>query len=210
VTIPDDLVPVSPGQQFTVSCDLNKLVSPGALLPDSYIYQSAIVNSIVDPDIDANGVCTLAPCFPNIFVGQIKSTTPISFKVAPPPPGGPAVSVQIDIKFGTFPNDLNLTKKGTVPVTIFGSATLDVMQINVVSLRLAGKPVSPKNKGGLDFSYVDQDGDGKVDLVAHFVLPTAEDLGLMPGQVDTVAVLRGSLTNGNLITASDSLHIVKN
>ena len=210
VTIPDDLVPVSPGQQFTVSCDLNKLVSPGALIPDSYSYQSAIVNSIVDPDIDQNGVCTFAPCFPDIFVGQIKSTTPISFKVAQPPSGGPAVSVEIDIKFGTFPNDLNLTKNGTVPVTVFGSATLDVKQINLASLRLAGKPVSPKNKGGLDFSYVDQNGDGRLDLVAHFVLPTAQDLGLLPGQVDTVAVLTGSLTNGNLITASDSLHIVKN
>ena len=37
-----------------------------------------------------------------------------------------------------------------------------------------------------------------------------QELGLLPGQVDTVAVLTGSLTNGNLITASDSLHIVKN
>jgi len=209
VRIPDDLVPVSPGQQFILSCDLNKLVSPGALVPDSYTYQAAIVNSVVDPDIDANGVCTLAPCFPNIFTGQIEST-PITFKVAAPPPGGPAVSVQMDIKFGTFPNDLNLTKKGSLPVTIFGSVTLDVKQINVASLRLAGEPVSPKSKGALDFSYVDQNGDGKVDLVAHFVTPTAQDLGLLPGQVDTIGVLTGSLTNGTLITASDSLRIVKN
>jgi Thrombospondin type 3 repeat/Kelch motif/Galactose oxidase, central domain len=209
VRIPDDLVPVSPGQQFILSCDLNNLVSPGAFVPDNYTYQAAIVNSVVDPDIDQNGVCTLAPCFPNIFTGLIEST-PITFKVAPPPPGGPAVGVQMDIKFGTFPNDLNPDKKGTMPVTIFGSASLDVKQIDVATLRLAGSPVSPKNKGGLDFSYVDQDGDGRLDLVAHFITPTRQQLGLLPGQVDTTAVLTGSLTSGALITASDSLRIVKN
>jgi hypothetical protein len=210
VRIPDDLVPVSPGQQFILSCDLNQLVSPGAFVPDTYSYQAAIVNSVVDPDIDQNGVCTFAPCFPNIFTGLIESN-PIAFKIAPPPPGvPPAVSVQMDIKFGTFPNDLNPDKKGTTPVTIFGSASLDVRQIDVATLRLAGSPVSTKNKGGLDFSYVDQDGDGRFDLVAHFVTPTRQQLGLLPGQVDTIAVLTGSLINGALITSSDSLRIVKN
>jgi hypothetical protein len=210
VRIPDDLVPVSPGQQFILSCDLNQLVSPGAFVPDTYSYQAAIVNSVVDPDIDQNGVCTFAPCFPNIFTGLIESN-PIAFKIAPPPPGvPPAVSVQMDIKFGTFPNDLNPDKKGTTPVTIFGSASLDVRQIDVATLRLAGSPVSTKNKGCLDFSYVDQDGDGRFDLVAHFVTPTRQQLGLLPGQVDTIAVLTGSLINGALITSSDSLRIVKN
>ena len=115
----------------------------------------------------------------------------------------------MDIKFGTFPNDLNPDKKGVTPVVIFGSPELNVKNINVASLRLSGAPVSPKNKGGFQVSYVDINGDGMVDLDVKFTTPTSQQLHLVPGQVDTIAVLTGNLTNGTPITASDSLHIVK-
>ena len=163
------------------------------------------MNQVVDPDIDANGVCTFAPCFPNIFTGQIQSN-PLTFKVDASLPA--FTSVQMDIKFGTFPNDLNPDKKGVTPVVIFGSPTFNVKQINIASLQLAGAPVSPKNKGGFDFSYVDKNGDGILDLDVKFVTPTRTQLHLMPGQVDTIAVLTG-LANGNPFTASDTLRIVK-
>jgi hypothetical protein len=206
IIIPDDLVAVVPGQILSVTCNIADAVSPESLIPGDYTVTGFYANDFVDTDI-VNGVCTLQPCFPNIFRGIIKSNT-VDVKVADT--GMPATSVRVDIKFGTFPNDLNPDKKGTTPVTIFGSASLDVKQIDVATLRLAGSPLSPKNKGGLDFSYVDQDGDGRLDLVAHFITPTRQQLGLLPGQVDTTAVLTGSLTSGALITASDSLRIVKN
>jgi hypothetical protein len=209
VNIPNDLVPVVPGQQFILTCDLNNLASPGALLPDSYTYNASIVNQVVDPDIDATGACTYAPCFPNIFTGQIESNS-LTFKVAAPPSDRPpTMSVQMDIKFGTFPNDLNPDKKGITPVVIFGSPELDVKNIDVASLRLSGARVSSKNKGGLDVSYVDKDGDGIVDLDVKFVTPTRKQLHLVPGQVDAIAVLTGNLTDGTPITASDSIRIVK-
>ena len=218
VIIPNDLVAVVPGQQFILTCDLQQLASPGALVPDTYTYSASIVNQTVDPDI-VNGVCTYAPCFPNIFTGQLLSNS-VTFTVAAPPPGTPpTMSVQMDIKPNTFPNDLNLGAKGTLPVAIFGSASLDVKTINVSSLQLAGSPVAAKknnsndpckvNIGNFQAACSDINGDGILDLIAQFVIPTASQLHLAPGQVDTTAVLTGSFMNGAPITASDSVHIVK-
>jgi len=45
-------------------------------------------------------------------------------------------NVVIDVKFCSDPNALNCGKKGVIPVTIFGSAGVDVSDIDVSSLRL--------------------------------------------------------------------------
>ena len=204
IIIPDDLVAVAPGQNFSVTCNVLDAVSPGSLGPGNYSVTGFYGSDYVDPDI-VDGVCTVQPCFTNIFRGVIKSNS-VDFTVTNTTP---ATGVRIDIKFGTFPNSLNPDKKGTIPVTIFGSPSFNVKQINPASLLLAGSPLSPKNKGGgLDFSFVDQDGDGNIDMVAHFIVPTRTQLGLLLGQVNTTAVVTGT-NNGIPFAGSDSLVIVK-
>jgi hypothetical protein len=49
--------------------------------------------------------------------------------------GGP-LDLAIDIKFCSNPNGFNCKKKGKTPVTIFGTASLDVSLIDVASLQL--------------------------------------------------------------------------
>ena len=203
VIIPDDLVAVSPGQNLSVTCNVLDAVSPGVLTPGNYQVTGFYGSDFVDPDI-VNGVCTFAPCFTNIFRGVIRSNT-VNFAVSETPP---AASVEIDIKPGTFPNDINLEKKGTLPVAILGTASFNVKQIVVSSLRLAGAAVATRGKGDFQVSFEDVNGDGFVDLVAHFEVGQLQ-LNLRPGQTETIAVLTGTMNNAPF-AASDSLIIVKN
>jgi hypothetical protein len=64
--------------------------------------------------------------------------------------GTPAVpvAVPVDIKPTSCPNPLNVNVKGTFPVAITGTSTLDVTQIDPASIRLAG--IAP-----LRFTYQD-------------------------------------------------------
>lgn len=77
------------------------------------------------------------------------------------------VVVAIDIKFCSNPNALNCKKKGVIPITIFGSSDLNVLDIDVATLQLcladdAGvcTTVPP-----VDYSVMDR-GDPTVDLGA--------------------------------------------
>jgi hypothetical protein len=74
--------------------------------------------------------------------------------------------IEIDIKFCSNPNAFNCKKKGVLPVTIFGTSTFDVEDINPDSLQLcladnsACTAMPPR-----DYSYEDR-GDPAVDLGA--------------------------------------------
>jgi hypothetical protein len=119
-------------------------------------------------------------------------------------------AVEIDIKPGSFPNSINLTDRGLLPVAILGSAefdveTIDPETINVagVSLALRGSAKAPK----LAYSYEDTNGDGFTDIMTFFDVQA-----LVAEQVltETTGALEisGSLYDGTSIKGMDSVNIV--
>ena len=201
--IPDDLVPVVAGQNLAVTCNVLDAVAPGSLIPGSYTATGFYANDFTDTDI-VNGVCTLEPCYPNIFRGVIKSNA-VEFTVTD---GALATPVQMDIKPGNSSNSFNPGSKGVLPVAIFGTRSFNVKQINISSLRLASAPVESNKGGKFNVNFHDINGDGILDLLAHFDVARMQ-LNLVQGQTETFAVLTG-LNNGTPFSALDSLKIVKN
>jgi hypothetical protein len=109
----------------------------------------------------------------------------------------PTISVEIDIKPGSFPNSINLRNKGVVPVAILGTSDFNVDDVDVSTVEFAGAmPVR--------FSFEDVNLDGHVDLVFHF---RTQDLQLTTSS--TQATLTGETTGGVPITGTDSVRIVK-
>jgi alpha-tubulin suppressor-like RCC1 family protein len=110
--------------------------------------------------------------------------------------------VSIDIKPNTFPNTINLKKEGSIPVAIFGTRSFDATSIDVSSLRLAGTAVVLKKKGVYQYSMVDINGDGIIDMVVHF---DAKTLG--PVTTDSTCVA-GQTTSGAPFEGCDFVTIV--
>jgi hypothetical protein len=115
------------------------------------------------------------------------------------------VSVEIDIKPGSYPNSINLASHGTVPVAILSSATFDATTLNPETVRLAGASVMRVGKPGR-FLCASQDvnGDGRMDLVCHVF---TEQLLLNLGS--TTAVLEATTFDGLKIRGEDSVRIVR-
>jgi hypothetical protein len=114
------------------------------------------------------------------------------------------IEVAIDIKPGSYPNSINLSSAGVIPVAIFSTSTFDATTIDPDTLFLAGAAVGMVGKSGkLLCSAQDVNGDGLADLVCQF--ETAQLL-LQPG--DTIAVLVGKTFGGVAIRGQDSVNIV--
>lgn len=113
------------------------------------------------------------------------------------------IPVLIDIKPGSYPNSINLGSNGVVPVAIFGSATLDVHQIDPTTIKLANTSVNLKGNGQPMASYSDVNGDGFTDIVVQV---STQALQLTAN--DVKANLEGQLTGGTLIKGPDSVRIV--
>lgn len=112
------------------------------------------------------------------------------------------VAVSIDIKPGGFPNSINLSKKGVIPVAVLGTATFDVADVDPSTVCFGDAEdasqrdctVAPGTK------LKDVNGDTILDLVLHFeTQQTGIDLG------DTQACLTGRLVDGTLIEGCDSI-----
>jgi len=123
------------------------------------------------------------------------------------------LTVDIDIKPGSYPNALNSDGHGVIPVAILGSETFDVTQIDVSTLSFAGLAVRVKGKGTPQCSVEDVSGDfsegpegapdGYPDLVCHFV---DDPDAWTPG--DGEATVTGNLLDGTPIEGSDTINVV--
>lgn len=114
------------------------------------------------------------------------------------------LSVQIDIKPGSYPNSINLGNKGAVPVAIFSSSTFDAMTIDPWSVSLEGASVRVAGKSEAAMCRgEDVNLDGLIDLVCH--VDTAQ---LAIGEGETVATLTGSTQLGRSIQGADTIRIV--
>ena len=137
----------------------------------------------------------------------------------------PVVPVSLDIKPGSCPNRLNAKYRpeggparqgGVVPAAILGTADLDVTQIDVSSLSLAGvAPVrhayedvaSPANGGKCD--CVMTGADGHVDLTLKFdhdALVAA--IAAVSSRQTVPLTISGQLLDGTAITGVDCVVIV--
>ena len=122
------------------------------------------------------------------------------------------IPVAIDIKPGGYPNCINISNTGVIPVAILGSADFDVRDIDVSTLQFAGLTVRVKPNGSLQCSVEDVSGDftslegapdGFEDLVCQFL---DDESNWTPG--DSMATLTGSLYDGTLIEGEDEICIV--
>ncbi len=80
-------------------------------------------------------------------------------------PVDPVLPVNIDIKFCSDPNAFNCRKKGVLPVTIFGTASFDALDIDPSTLQLCLADESACTNGPIDWSIADR-GDPTSDLGA--------------------------------------------
>jgi hypothetical protein len=119
----------------------------------------------------------------NSFVGAFRTYVDV-----------PVISVDIDVKPGTYPNDINLSARGVVPVAILSSATF---------VTLAGASVALTGSGTPQASFQDVNGDGLWDLVVQV---RTQELQLTAG--DTEAVLEGATFAGNQIHGVDTIRVV--
>lgn len=76
-----------------------------------------------------------------------------------------SVELDIDIKFCSDPNAFNCKKKGVLPVTIFGTDSFDVADIDVSTLQLCTEDLSACTGAPRGYSIADR-GDPTSDLGA--------------------------------------------
>jgi len=122
----------------------------------------------------------------------------------------PPYEVTIDIKPGSFPNSINPDQNGTTPVAILSAEDFDAPALvdpasltfghtgDEESLAYRGKK-NPRPQVG----YEDVNGDGLMDVVAHFVTDLC---GFVEG--DVLGHLKGETFDGLDIFGSDSVRIV--
>ncbi|MEK7608230.1 MAG: NlpC/P60 family protein [Patescibacteria group bacterium] len=139
----------------------------------------------------------------NVPIGQIPQKG-YGITISPTGTVNSFIPVIIDIKPGILPNSINLGSNGVVPVVVFGSAALDVHQINPATIKLANASVRLRGSGQPMASYSDMNNDGFTDIVVQI---STEALQLTSG--DVVANLEGRLADGATIKGSDSVRIVQ-
>jgi probable HAF family extracellular repeat protein len=118
----------------------------------------------------------------------------------------PIAPVTIDMTPGNPPDSItiNLCSVGLVPVAIFGSAELDVNDIVVQTIQVAGSGVAVRGVSRLLYTIRDLNGDGHPDMLVHIEV---ENFDLAEG--DTGAVLTSDLTDGTTIQGSDLVTIIR-
>jgi len=135
---------------------------------------------------------------------------------------GEGLMVYFDIKPGSCPNPLNVKSKGVLPAAILGTAAFDVMEIDLLTLRLMregiGGAVMP-----LRWSYEDVGtpfmgepcdcheiyGDGYTDLTLKFdTRDVVSELGLLglPNGYFELAIT-GNLIDGEPISGVDCVRL---
>ncbi len=111
------------------------------------------------------------------------------------------ISVVLDIKPGAFPNSINTTSKGVIPVAILSTATFDATTVDPASVTFGpGAATEAHGTGHIQ----DVNGDSRSDLVLHFGTPES---GLAVG--DTEACVDGTTFSGTPIHDCDSIRTVK-
>lgn len=112
--------------------------------------------------------------------------------------------VDIDIKPGSYPNVINLSSAGVVPVAILSSQTFDALTVNPDSITLAGASIRLIGKSDKTLCHpTDVNNDGQLDLLCQV---ETEELLLQEG--DSEATLEATTYDGKHIRGVDSVSFV--
>jgi len=114
------------------------------------------------------------------------------------------INVSIDIKPGSYPNTINLTSNGVVPVAILSSDTFDATTVDPITVTLAGAGVRLKGNGTPIASYQDVNKDGRLDIVVQ-----VETSALTLSDTDVIAKLEGRTKSGQRFRGQDTVRIIK-
>jgi probable HAF family extracellular repeat protein len=150
-------------------------------------------------ETDANGI-NIAGQIVGIF-NSINSTSPEylhGFVTAPT-----VLFVAIDVRPGSFPNNVNLGSGGTVPVAILSSPGFDATTVDPLTITLASASLRLTGRGTPMASFQDVNGDSLLDLMIH-----VETLALQLSETDTQAVLKGQTFSGIRIIGRDLVRTV--
>ena len=139
----------------------------------------------------------------------------IGFRVASVPEPT-VIKVAVDIKPQACPNPLNVKSKGVLPVAISGSGTVDVYDIDIDSIQLAGVSPLRGNYEDVATPLVDpiececstEGPDGYIDLTLKFEIQAIADaLGEAYHGEEFILYLTGYLYDGTPIEGSDCIII---
>jgi hypothetical protein len=108
------------------------------------------------------------------------------------------IDVAIDVRPDSSENPVNPGSNGVLPVALLGSESFDVMNADPGSLAL-GVNAAPAVK----VEYADANGDGWIDLVAHYRTP---ETGTAYG--DSSICLTGATTDGIELAGCDAIRTV--
>ncbi len=122
-------------------------------------------------------------------------------------------SVPVDIKPGAFPNSINLSSNGVVPVAILSTPTFDATKVDPTTITMAGSGVRLKGNGTAMASFQDVNGDGRPDLVVQvstqaLQLTMGDVSALVQGRLLQGFTLPASMGGGTTICGADSIRVV--
>ena len=124
---------------------------------------------------------------------------------APASAGDFSLFVEIDIKPGSFPNSINPSSNGVIPVAILGTSSWDVSTVDPTTLVFMAVGDNPTLviSNAIGFGFEDVNDDGFTDLVAHILTQTTWiDCNTTFGQ------LYGETSDGRNILGFDSINPV--
>ncbi|HYP29938.1 MAG TPA: HYR domain-containing protein [Blastocatellia bacterium] len=133
-----------------------------------------------------------------LFAAVILAAAGYGFSAAAFQGQAPPTHVEIDVKPGAFPNRINLSSRGTLPVAILSGGGFDAARVNPATVTLAGAPIIKQKKDRLRASLKDVNKDGLDDLLVHVSVP---HLKLRAG--DARAVLNARTFEGTPLEGSD-------
>ncbi len=117
-----------------------------------------------------------------------------------PPTGQTCLDASIDVKPGNSQNTISLSSRGSIPVAILTTSTLNARTVNPSTFRFGrtGTEAAPTQ-----WALEDVNGDGKLDLVLHF---NTQATGFQAG--DAQAILMGRTLNGTPFRGTDTINTI--